>query len=73
MQIQEILDISLRSLDRGKFQIPDLKTDLCRICHHHLNDLQMRALLADNALLSDFLTSRLELRLDQCNHLAARA
>ena len=62
--MEQIFDISLRSLDRGEFQMEGLKTDAARKGSDHLNDLKMNGFFADNALLSDLLTPCLKLRLN---------
>lgn len=46
-----------RPLDRGEFQVQCLKTDAARKGGDHLNDLKMDGFFADNALLSDLLTT----------------
>ena len=61
--MEQIFYISLRPLDRGEFQMASLTTDAARKGGDHLNDLKMAGFFADNALLSDLLTTCLKLRL----------
>ena len=62
--MEQIFDISLRSLDRGKFKMEGLKTDAARKGRDHLDHLKMHGFFTDNALLSDLLTTCLKLRLN---------
>ena len=62
--MEQIFDISLRPLDRGKFQMEGLKTDAARKGRDHLDHLKMHGFFTDNPLLSDLLTPCLKLRLN---------
>ena len=63
-KMQQILDISLRSLDWRKFQLPALQPDRRSEIDHLLDDLLMHLRIAHDALLADLLPARLELWLD---------
>ena len=67
--MQQILDISLRSLDRRKFQLPALQPDRRSEIDHLLDDLLMYLRIAHDALLADLLPACLELWLDQADDL----
>lgn len=55
LEIEEIFDIALRSLDRGILQIQDFKSDTHRKLDHLLDHFQVSALLTHHTFLADLL------------------
>ena len=69
IQINEILDIAFRPLNRGEIQTENPKALCADILHNHLDDLAMHAAVPNNALLADLLPSGFKLRLNQTDQL----
>ena len=71
LNIHQILDIALRSFDRGKIESRHRKSRLHGIGADIFDDFYMHARIFDHAFLADILPARLELRLYKADGTAA--